>query len=199
LRHHADAADQLAQDQHGGRHRYEADDEQHRILDHHDDCEADQGEQIAADRQDQQIKHLGDGSGTCGKSGDEIGRVSVGEIAKALIEQPIERPLLNIGDDAAVDAREYDRLAVGARALEHVEHHGCESERDDRGKIFADIGLVDEIFDQIRRNRRARGSHGHEREGEAIALPAPGRVLQQQAPDQRQRAFRVGQQRSQAG
>ena len=65
--------DQLAQDQHRRRHDDEAEQRHHRILHHHHGEQADQREQIAADRGDQQVEHLARGGGAGRQPRDEFG------------------------------------------------------------------------------------------------------------------------------
>ncbi len=189
-----DAADQLAQHQHGGRRDDEARDRHHRILDHHHRGEADQGQEIAARRRDQHVEHRACRGSSGRHSGNELGGMPRSDEADALVEQLVEYLALILRDDAIADPRQHQDVAVGARSLHREQHDGEDAEPDDAGEILLDVGLVDQLPDQIGGERRAAGGDAHQGERHGVAPPIVEPLLRQQPPHQGRRAVRIGKQ-----
>ena len=76
----------LRSTQHRRRNDDEADQRHDRILHHHHGDQADERQQIAADRRDQQIEHLRGGVRAGRQPRDEFGGMPVGEEADILVE-----------------------------------------------------------------------------------------------------------------
>ncbi len=184
IRDGLDAADHLAQDQHRRRHHDDAEQGHHGVLHGHHRDKADERQQIATDRRDEQVEHLARRGGAGGEPGHELGTVAVGEKADVMLEQFREHPPLILGNDPVADARQSERLPVGGHRLDHENDGGHQGEGDDAGKIFVDVGLIDHVADQIRAQRGARRRNSHQAERDCIAPPLARRLFRQEAPDQ---------------
>ena len=179
-----DAADHLAQNQERRRYDHEAEERHHRVLHHHHRHQSDQRQQIASDRGDQQIDHLRGRGGAGGQPRDEFGRMAVGEKAEALVEQLGEHGALIVSDDPVADARKHHALAVSGEPFGGKQYGDECAERDDAGEITVDVGLIDDIADQIGAHRRAGGGNRHQGEGDRVFAPMHEALFGQQSPDQ---------------
>ena len=122
----------------------------------------DQRQQVAAERGDQQVDDLGRRRGARAQPRDEFGRMPVGEEAEAFVEQLGEHAALIVGDDAVADLRKHDAVAVGGEPLGGEQRGGDAAENKDAGEVLIDIGLVDDVADQIGAERRAAGGDRHQ-------------------------------------
>ena len=59
-------------------------------------------------------------------------------------------------------------------------------------EVPVDVGLVDDVADQIGAERGAAGGDRHQAERPDVALPVPRRLLDQQPAHQRGRAVGIG-------
>ena len=179
-----DAVDQLAQDQHGWRHDDDAEHRHDRILDGHDGGKADEREEVASERGDEQVQHLGRCRSPGGEPRDEFRAVAVGKETDIVLQQPRKQATLVVGNDLVADARHRHRLPVGGHSLDREQRGGHQGEEDDAREILVDIGCVDHVADEIGAERGARRGNEHHPECQRIAPPLPGRLLDEQSADQ---------------
>ena len=179
-----DAADQLAQHQQSRRRHHEGEKRHQRVFDDHDGDQPDQRQQVAAERGDQEVDDLRRRRRAGGEARDEFGRVPVGEKADALVEQLGEHAPLIVGDDAVADLRQQHAVAVGREAFGGEQGDGDAAEDEDAGEALVDVGLVDDVADQVGAERRAAGRDRHQREAERVFAPMHKALLGQQSPDQ---------------
>ena len=110
--------DELAHPEHRRRHHHDADQRQERrLIDHHRD-EAEEGQEIAPERIDQEVEHLRRRSRAERDPRGEFGGVAVGIEGDVLRQQLVEQLLLVLGDDVVGDARERHGLAVARQSLD---------------------------------------------------------------------------------
>ena len=142
-----DAADQLAQNQECRRRHDKGEERHQRVLNHHDGDQPNQRQQIAAERDHQEIDHLGRGRCAGRQPRDEFGRMPVGEELQAFVEQLGEHRALIIGDDAVADMRQQHAVAVGGEAFDGKQRRGNGAEHHDAGQVLVDVSLVDDVAD----------------------------------------------------
>ena len=194
VRDRLDAADHLAQDQHCRRHDDDAEERHDGILHSHDRGEADERQQIAANRGNEQVQHLACCGGPGREPGHELGAVAVGKEADVMLQQLGEHPPLIVGDDSIADACQRECLSIGRHRLDHEDHGGYQGEDDDSGEVLVHIGLVDHVANQIGAEGGAGGGNAHQAKRERIATPLAGRLFQEQAPDQAGRTVGIREQ-----
>ena len=119
------------------------------ILHQHDDDQRDQRQQIAPDRVDQQVENLGDRIGAGGQPRQKFRRMPLGEEGDAFAHQLGEQPALVVGEDGVADLRQDHGVAVGRRTLEDEDHDGDQRQHRDAAHVLVDIGLVDDLAEQI--------------------------------------------------
>ena len=112
----------------------------------------------------------------------------VGEEADPFIEQLGEHGALIVGDDAVADLREHHAVPVGGEPLGGEQRGGDAAEDEDAGEVVIDVGLVDDVADQIGAERRAAGGDRHQGEREGVFAPMHKALFGQQSPDQGDRA-----------
>src|SRR3989442_11003935 len=95
-----------------------------------------------------------------------------------MLKQLCEHPSLIIGDDSVADARERDGLPIGGHSLDHEDHGGHESEPDYAPKALVEVGLIDNVPDQISAEGSSPHGHPHHGEVQRIAPPLSGGLLQ---------------------
>ena len=129
-RDRVNAPDQFAQDQECWRSDHEADEGHQRVLHHHYDGQADQRQQVAANRSDQQIDDLC----RCAAPVDRRRQIlwNAGRRkAQAFTEQLAENRTLIVGNDAVADTREHHAVAICSKTLESEQYDGDDADRDD--------------------------------------------------------------------
>ena len=106
------------------------------------------------------------------------------EEADAFAHQLGEQPALVVGEDGVADLRQDHRVAVGRHALEDEDQDGDPRQHRDAADVLVDIGLVDDLAEDIGRagGRRRRDPHQHE--GEQIAPPIGDALFRDQAANQ---------------
>ena len=152
---------------------------------------ADQRQQIASDRVDQQAEHLGDRIGAGGQPRQKFRRMPLGEEGDAFAHQLGEQPALVVGEDGVADLRQDHVMAVGRRALEDEDHDGDAGQDRDAADVLVDIGLVDDLAEQIGRAGGGRRRDRHQRERHQIAPPIGGSLFRDQAANQDRRAIGI--------
>ena len=82
-------------------------------------------------------------------------------------------------------------MSVGRRALENEDDHGDTGQDRDAADILVDIGLIDDLAEQIGRACGRGGRHRHQRERQQIASPIGGPLFHDQAANQDRRAIGI--------
>ena len=167
--------------------------QERRLIDHHRD-EAEEGEEIAPERIDQEVEHLRRRSGPERDPRSEFGGVAIGIEGDVLRQELVEQLLLVLGDDVVRDARERDGLAVARQSLDGEDDDHRHRDDGDSVEALFNIGLVDAATEQECREGGAGGPDRHEGERQTIAPPISAAVFEQQPADQRRRALRIGKQ-----
>src|SRR5262249_33106858 len=121
--------------------------------------------------------------------------MSRGNEADVFVQQLVEHLALIVRDDAVADAREDQHIAVAANPFHGEQHHREDAEPDDAGEIPLDVGLIDQLSDQIGGQGRAAGGDAHQDERQDILAPVLDALLGEQPPHQGRRAVRIGKQR----
>ena len=162
-----------------------------RILQHHHDHEADQRQQIAADRGDDQVEHLRDRGRAHRHAREEFRGMPVGEEADVLAHQLREQLPLVAREDGVGDPRQVDRMAVGRSTADREDHRDGDRQPEDGLEVAVAIGGVDHVLQQVGRERgRSRGDR-HQHERNQIGPPVGGALFLDQPPDQPGRAVGV--------
>jgi hypothetical protein len=186
-----DPLHQLAQDQHRRRRQDESQQRHQRVLDHHHDDEADQLQQVAADRVDELVQNVGDRFRSRGEARQKLRGMPLREEADALVHQLGEQPALIAGEDRVGDLRQDHAVTVSRYALDDKYDHRHARQHRDAGDVPFDIGLVDHLAEKIGRSRRRSRRDAHQNEGHQVTPPISGRLLRDQAADQNRGAIRV--------
>ena len=79
-------------------------------------------------------------------------------------------------------------VAVGRGTLEGEDHDGDQRQQRDAAHVLVDIGLVDDLAEQIGRARGRRRRHRHQHERQQIAPPVGEALFGDQAANQRRGA-----------
>ena len=152
---------------------------------------ADQQQQVAAERIDQEVENLGDGGGAGGQPRQKFRRMPLRVECDALAHQLGEQPALVVGEDGVGDLRKNHGVAVGRRALEDENQDGEAGQQRDAAHVLVDIGLVDDLAENPGRARGRRRRHRHQHEGQQIAPPVGEALFGDQAANQRRRAIGI--------
>ncbi len=113
------------------------------------------------------------------------------EEGDAFAHQLGEQPALVVGEDGVGDLRQDHLVTVGRRALEDEDQDGDPGQDRDAADILVDIGLVDDLAEQIGRAGGGRRRDRHQRERQQIAAPVGGALFHDQAANQDRRAIGV--------
>ncbi len=106
------------------------------------------------------------------------------EEGDAFAHQLGEQPALVVGEDGVGDLRQDHLVAVGRRTLEDEDHDGDARQDRDAADVLVDIGLVDDLAEQIGRAGGGRRRDRHQRERQQIAPPVGGALFHDQAANQ---------------
>ena len=175
---HAEA--DLAHPDRGEGHEHQGERREQGVLRHHHDHEPDDGQRVARQRRDEEVEDAARRLGDEALPGDEFGRVGAAVVADLHPEHLVEDAGLNVGDDPVGDPRQHHLLAVGRGALDRVDHHDRRGDLPDGLQVPADEDLVDDPADDPGGERRGDGDQAHHREGEGIAFPVPGALVEQE-------------------
>src|SRR4029450_1604005 len=119
---------------------------------------------------------------------DELGRVPIGEKAKALIEQLGKNCALIVGNNVVADTRQHDAVAVRCKSFGREQRDRDDAKRDDSAQAAINVGLVDYVADEPGTSGCAPRGHRHKREGAGVSAPVRQPLFGEQAPDQGERA-----------
>ena len=133
---------------------------------------------VAGERGDEEVEDVARRLGDERLAGDEFGRMRAAVIADLHPQHLVEDALLDVGDDAVADPRQDDLLAIGRKALDRVNGHDRRRDFPHGLEVAADEDLVDDLADDPRRQRGGEGDQAHHREGEDIALPVLGALIE---------------------
>ena len=97
----------------GDRKRRQGDQRHHRVLNDHNDDQAEKGQAIAPGAGDDDLNRVADAVGRDREAGHELTGMPVLVEAQILPDEFVEQTLLDGGDDPVPDAREDDEVAVG--------------------------------------------------------------------------------------
>ena len=153
-----------------------------RVLRHHHDHQPDDGQRVARERGDQQVEDAARRLGDEALPGDEFGRMGAAVVADLHPEHLVEDALLDVGDDPVRHPRQHHLLAVGRRALDRVDRDDRRRDLPHRVHVPADEDLVDDPADDPGRQRRSDRDQGHHPEGEQVALPVLGALVEEEPP-----------------
>ena len=108
----------------------------------------------------------------------------------SLISLANSRPLV-VGEDRVADLRQDHGVPVGRRTLDGEDDDGDQRQDRDAAHILVDIGLVDDLAEQIGGTGGGRRRKPHQREREQIAPPVGEPLFGDQTADQDRRAIGV--------
>ena len=182
---------ELAQYQHCRRRHDEAEQRHQRILDHHHGDEADQEQDVAADRVDELVQNVGDGFRARCEPREKFRRMPFREEADAFAHQLGEQPALIVGEDRVTDLRQDHGVTVGRDALDDEQEDRHAGQSRDAGNVPCDIGLVDDLAQDVGRRRGRAGRDAHQNEGRQVAPPIDRALFHHQAANQDRRAIRI--------
>src|SRR6267142_77828 len=117
--------------------------------------------------------------------------MAVGEERDVLAHQLGEQPALVVGKDGVADLRQDHGVSVGRRALDREDHNGDQRQQHDAAHVLVDIGLVDDLAEQVGRACGRRRPNAHQCERQQIAPPIGEALLGDQATNQDRRAIGV--------
>ena len=175
---HADA--DLAHADRRERHEHKRESRKQGVLRHHHDHQPDDGQDIARQRGDEKIEDAAGRLGDEALSGNEFRGVGAAVVTDLHPQHLVEDALLNAGDDAVGDPRQHHLLAVGRSALDRVDRHDRRGDLPDGVQVSPDEDLVDDLADDPGGQRRGDGDQAHHREGEEVALPVLGSLVEKQ-------------------
>ena len=136
---------------------------------------------VSASRDSVVMSEIEDGARRLGDErlpGDEFGRVGAAVVDDLHPQHLVENAPLDVGDDAVGDPRQHDLLAIGREALDRVDRHDRRGDFPDGLQASADEDLVDDLADDPGGEGGGRGDQRHHREGEGVALPVLGALIE---------------------
>ena len=102
-----------------------------------------------------------------------------------------EQPALVVGEDRVADLRQDHRVPVGRQPLDDEDQDGDPGQDHDAADAFIDIGLVDDLAEQIGRSGGGRRRDRHQRERQQIAPPVQDALFHHEAANQDRRAVGI--------
>ena len=176
----ADAQPDLAHPDRSKRKEHQGEQRKQGILRHHHDDEADNRQGVAREGGDEKVEGAACRLRDECLPRDELGRMGAAVITDFHPQHLVEDALLDVGDNIVGDPRQDHLLTVGRQPLDSVDGNDRRRDLPDCLEVSADENLVDDPADDPGRERRGDGDQGHHREGEGVALPVLGALIQQE-------------------